>query len=466
MAGRSFRAARTPRQPFGEAAAWGAAAAGLSVATGVLVGEAPLIAFGVLAAVFAAYAFAIWPLTLLFGVVLVRASLDTSGEFFSVGGTNLAGFVNAAVVLGGGLAIAFTWRDLPVRYVTIPLLGLLALASVSLAYTRAVDSGFETVVALGAVFVVFVLAAGTIRREVDFGRLVNVVLLASVVPIVVALVELAGGGNTETKDGLATVSGTFGHPNGLSFFLLVSMSVALVALIEAKSPPRRLLLGVLLAAGAVSLVFTFGRSAWIGTVVVLILLAATRYRALFLAVPVIAVMTLLVLPSAGGLVEGRFQDLSPNSTAYSENSWAWRQKLWGDMLPLADDRPLLGYGIGSFAPLTVEQIGVSPRFGILHREDGNPAHNDYLGILVELGVPGLLLWLAVLVGLAIAALRARRVPALRSYAVAMLGVMITFVVISGADNLMLYTAVLYYVAALTGGLAGVTAARGAAQGRV
>jgi len=72
-----------------------------------------------------------------------------------------------------------------------------------------------------------------------------------------------------------------------------------------------------------------------------------------------------------------------------------------------------------------------------------------------MGVPGLLLWLGVLTGLASTAWRLRRREGLAPWAVASTALAIALIVMSAADNVQGYTVVLVYPATLVGALVGV-----------
>jgi len=76
---------------------------------------------------------------------------------------------------------------------------------------------------------------------------------------------------------------------------------------------------------------------------------------------------------------------------------------------------------------------------------------------VETGVPGLLLWVAVLTGLATTALRLRRFDDLAPWAAASAALAVALMVMSAADNIQGYTVVLVYPATLVGALVGAAA---------
>jgi exopolysaccharide production protein ExoQ len=69
-----------------------------------------------------------------------------------------------------------------------------------------------------------------------------------------------------------------------------------------------------------------------------------------------------------------------------------RAALWDELLGYARERPLLGYGLGSFwSPERLEAVYASQRWPVAH------AHSSYLEAALELGALGLTLFAALTV---------------------------------------------------------------------
>jgi O-antigen ligase len=132
------------------------------------------------------------------------------------------------------------------------------------------------------------------------------------------------------------------------------------------------------------------------------------------------------------------------------------------MLHFGDEKPLTGQGFGSYRRLTVREFGfqdgsfstiqTAPGRGIVGV--GFAAHNDYVKLYVEMGIPGVLLWIAVLVGVVVTAASAARTPELRPWAVAVASLGIAFALMSTSDNIQGYAVPVAILFALTGALAG------------
>jgi O-antigen ligase len=462
------------------AASWLLLAVVLAVGAGLLVAAAPEVALDLAVIAAAAVAVVRHPLVALIVILALRAALPNSV---------LIGFL----ALGAGaVALLIAAPRLPGKRVALPLLGLLliALAStpllpspdegpvadalripwVGIKYGSAPSGELLAWVNLASVLVMFCLAAWAVTTRARLRALVTTVLVSSLVPIAIGFEQLATGQTvTRTGSSLRSVQGPFTFPNYFAFYLVVIIVVALVVVLESRSLATRTAVGGLLIAALVSLFLTYTRSAWVGLAIAVAVLAVLRYRRLLVIAAVAALLAALVAPTAAKNAQQRFGDITTKSEAESSNSWTWRLHQWRAIVPYGRDRPLTGQGFGSYSRLTVRHYGhfnrryptvQKPRLGVFSPE-GFTAHNDYVRLFVELGFPGLLLWILVFVGLIGTAARARRVPAFAALGTATLALAIALMAISVSDNLLGYTVVLMYAFALCGALAGATSGVGA-----
>jgi O-antigen ligase len=77
-------------------------------------------------------------------------------------------------------------------------------------------------------------------------------------------------------------------------------------------------------------------------------------------------------------------------------------------------------------------------------------------MFVEMGVPGLVLWVAVLGGLFVSLARRARHPAVGDYAVTLAATTLVLAAISFADNVQAYTVPMFYLFALSGAVIAAT----------
>lgn len=472
-------------------AAWAAAARtrGHNAAILPWLAAATVLSLGVGAAVAADATWVLVSVALCLGVALaiLRWPFGSLLSLLAVRTASKSPFLDLLLLGAGLLALAVAAPRLPGRRVWLPLTIFLLFTLLALPLGPSPDEGIKpswlylprldlrylpqpsvellTWMRLGAVLVALLLAAWTVRDARRLRLLVSATLVSAVLPVAVGLKQLAQG-ELVVRAGFKAIEGPFTHPNYFAFYLVLVLTIALVAFIETERLELKLALAALLAAGLLCLFETYTRSAWIGFSGVVLLLGLLRYRLLFVAGAVALVVAAFAFPSSVHKVEQRFGDLSSQSASRSDNSWQWRKGQWGRMLPYGYHRPVTGQGFGSYSRLTVVEFGTQdPHHPTIadprHRstsQRGFAAHNDYVRSLVETGVPGLVLWVLFLTGIVAMGWRARRLSGVAPYACAAVAIGAAFVVMSGADNISGYSVVLMYAAALAGAVAG--AARG------
>jgi O-antigen ligase len=128
----------------------------------------------------------------------------------------------------------------------------------------------------------------------------------------------------------------------------------------------------------------------------------------------------------------------PASALGTSNSFQWRLALWRDTVAFAAASPWLGHGLGSFP-----NLAVTTRIGLKIA-----AHNDYLKILVEMGIAGLFVffWLhyTVLRG-AWRVFRRYGTEWQSIFALAFIGLYLAILVISISDNVLSFHTVGWYL---------------------
>lgn len=196
-----------------------------------------------------------------------------------------------------------------------------------------------------------------------------------------------------TNHGVAT--GFFANSNHMATLLVISVPLlfALIANLRKEAKNSRAGSAVLLLAVAGALVLLVGIFLN-GSLAVLLLglpvtlISATmllpqgfRLRGPVIAVALVSIAAVLVVY----LTPLQDKLLSSNATSFET-----RQAMWSNTIPAIGDHLALGSGVGSFPRVYrqyEDQAAVTPTVT-------NHAHNDYLEIALEAGLPGLLLLVA------------------------------------------------------------------------
>jgi O-antigen ligase len=472
--------ATAPRLPVGGlrlstgigAAAWALAAAALAGGAGLLAAANPRLAFTICICAAAALAVHFAPFAVLI-VLLVLVAHPSP----------LADMLLFATVVGGGPVIAWRLVRTPGKVFLVPLALFLLLALNGLQWTdndplieRPKDlvlpvlhfhyATLQTLelqewLRLAAVLVVGLLAAASVSSGKRLRLVAAAVVVGAVFPFVDAVRQIISG-DLVTRDGnFGAVRGSFGFPNELAVYLVVILLVAIVAAFVVRRPGLKVVLVGVIGLGAFLLLHTYTRSAWIAFSIGLMLIAVLRFRWLLAVAALTLVVAVAGFPSAVHSVQQRFGDLTAQNQANASNSLTWRRGQWSAMGHFGSDAPLTGQGFGSYRRLSVRQFGLEGRtYGTVGDAQGNgqveigfTAHNDFVKAYVENGVPGLVLWVAVLVGLAIAQVRLLRNPSLAPWGVAMLAALVGIVIMSASDNVQAYSVPIFYVVAITAALA-------------
>ncbi len=201
---------------------------------------------------------------------------------------------------------------------------------------------------------------------------IRLVLLSSFVPLAFGFKQLmTHTGIQET--GYNRLYGTFAHCNVFAQYLVMTifLSVHLFSRSPKKSAWRRLS-WMLMVLSLVSLYFTYTRTLWIAfamaVLVYIFLKRGSSKKIVYIG------MILLVFTGLYSQIKGRFSDTADKQVG-RRTSWQWRVELWRDSLKDLKRHPLLGNGLGMFE----YQIGVM-------------AHNDFIRMAYESGIPSALIF--------------------------------------------------------------------------
>ena len=265
------------------------------------------------------------------------------------------------------------------------------------------------------------------------------VLLAVFISALAPLVLVAQQALTSTGivvDGLSRVRGTFVHPNGLGFYLVLLLVTGTAVARHLPWRPRLALL-TLVAACSAALVASYSRGAWLALGVGLLVVGTLQSKRLIAGVVGAVALVLVLVPSA----QARLTDLEAGRTerGTAGNSFVWRVDYWSQSLELVQDDPVSGIGLKVTQSVT---------------DEAKAPHNDFLRVYVEAGVLGLIAYLGLLAALvhrARSALRAARAGPGgldRGLAVGFAGCLGAFLVFSIGGNLISQVVVLWSFHAL------------------
>lgn len=233
-------------------------------------------------------------------------------------------------------------------------------------------------------FAYYFLAFWMVRGERDRRRLGWAIVLGLLAE---ALVTIAYGRNG--RGGRAI--GSFGQSNELGAFLAMFTAFAAAQLPAARHWLARITLGASVVAGSLAVVLTVSRGAVVALVAALLLVALRSSRMLTLALLVVLASAPLWIPDyLKDRMMGTQTESETSDEVGLENSAQIRVDTWRAILKLVSEHPLDGVGfagLGYVLPAAGAELGVEVK---------DSPHNTYLRFLGEMGVLGLVLFMALL----------------------------------------------------------------------
>ncbi|WP_380170713.1 glycosyltransferase [Kineococcus sp. DHX-1] len=245
------------------------------------------------------------------------------------------------------------------------------------------------------------------------GTLVVVSLAEGVLGVVQYLTGTGAGYGAEAIRAI----GTFGVGNQLAMGNLVA-DAGLVCLAGALALPvrrHRLVAGTLAVFFVLPLLLSLSRGALLsGLVAAVLVLARVGWRVLAgtaLAGIALATVALVAVPSQGAVVVARVETVV-SSASSPDQSVADRYGLWSAALRMWSEEPVTGIGVKNFSEHRDSQLGISTSSGADAASDDSyervqllSPHEQYLLVLSEQGLVGLLAYLSLVVVAAVGPLR-------------------------------------------------------------
>lgn len=199
--------------------------------------------------------------------------------------------------------------------------------------------------------------------------------------------------------------GPFLEATGDGFCIFVGMVAAAMGLRTWQSTRARLLCFVAIGADLAALFFSLTRSVWIGTALGIVGTMMLTKRTRRLLIPVLVAGSIVV----GGTLAASPTIRSETIGRAESQSPVWdRQNTDLAALRIMKEKPLFGVGWENFMNVSPDYMLQQPGYPITGLDI--EVHNVFLSHAAELGIPGLLLWLAAFLG----ALRWAFVPALKT----------------------------------------------------
>lgn len=375
---------------------------GLALMVGAAIGAAtarePLLGVALIAAPALGWLFLrpAW-LPPLLVVTVFAESLEIGGLTVS----RLSGPLALAIVLARVVTSAAP--ALPRREILWAVTGYVAFAFASALWTVNPDDSFAdggtgfALASLALSLTYMAAFAVLVETRTDLKRLGVTVWFVAVTLGVVAIAQYLAG--YERAVAYA------GDANFFAALQVIALPICLVVASQSAGRAQRLvmLIGVAIVVGSV--LTTLSRGGVLALLGVLGLLALSPARVMFRSRAFKRLALLAVAAGAAVLLYAAFSDLQARSESLfnSAEGGSGRANLWRAALTGWEEHQLRGLGYGAFVNESNDLLRQTPGVDFAAyrlRESGQVAHSAYLGTLVELGVVGLVFFLALLASLA------------------------------------------------------------------
>jgi len=184
------------------------------------------------------------------------------------------------------------------------------------------------------------------------------------------------------------VVSTFENPNVLAEYLIMMIPLIFAMMLLSKTKRSGFAMFLALGFTAACLVYTWSRGAWLGIMIGMLIFMLIYSKKTFsvmllglFAVPFLP----FVLPDS---IVGRFASIGN----LADSSTSYRVNIWRGVIDMIGDHWVGGIGIG-FEPFRA----VYPEYALEAIEAAPHSHNLFLQILVEIGIVGLIVFVAAMV---------------------------------------------------------------------
>jgi hypothetical protein len=171
----------------------------------------------------------------------------------------------------------------------------------------------------------------------------------------------------------------FGNPNVLATYLLLVMPMALALAVSSTRLVKKGAFYGAFAVAGVCMLFTFSRGGWMALYVSVVAFAVVASRKLLIAIVLVTILFTAIVPRVD-VIDQRLGSIK----GAGDSSLSYRTVVWKEALLMIIDHWPSGVGLGHRA-----YMKVYPEYMLDRQKKPYHSHNQFLQLLIELGVPGL-----------------------------------------------------------------------------
>jgi len=184
------------------------------------------------------------------------------------------------------------------------------------------------------------------------------------------------------------VVSTFENPNVLAEYLIMILPLMIAIFLFSKKINQKLVFLMMTGVSGLCLIFTWSRGAWLGFLIGMLLFLLIYHRKSM----ILLLGGLISLPLLPVVLPQNIIDRFLSIGNIQDTSTSYRVNIWRAVIEMIKDNFSSGIGIGEGA-FTV----VYPKYSLAGIESAPHSHNLFLQIIVEIGIFGLIIFLAAMI---------------------------------------------------------------------
>ncbi len=359
-------------------------------------------------------------------LIFLRTSLDYFKDVGGGGAFSVSAVASLVLIVLSVFYILYRQANIFNYEEVLPFFIFLLICALSVLGSQDFMESISDWLRFVSIFFVYIVTRLIAVSEKKIRLVLKVILLSVLIPVFLGYYQFLTGSGYDTQSEGGRIVGTFAHPNDFSSYLLVVLVFCTAQLCEKDSLVSKKLLTPLILLMLFAFVLTFSRGSWVVFVFSMVVMGILRYRRILVFLPVFLIVAVFLIPG----VQDRIYEVIDPSHARATSGLEWRLNAWAQVGTLLSEKPIFGHGLGM----------VFVKMGYL-------THNDYLRLLVEVGIVGLLayLWMAVqFLSKTWRDYRRTQSNTAKSFHVGLLALTLGFLVRQSADNTLRNTSTMMF----------------------
>ena len=300
-----------------------------------------------------------------------------------------------------------TWNK---NKTNLPIYLFIIILSLSLLISNAIRVSFGDYLIFISYIILYFIVINVINQKKEFDSFIKIFFITSFLVSIYALIQYYGFDPYFTD--LKRITSTVGQKNWISNYLAIIFPVIFSYFLLEKRRKNQLIYYLLLSILYITLLICQSRGIWISISLTLIfaiyiiikfnLLKIFQENKKWLTLLLVTFLIITIIYSTDNLLNKSaitFPQRALSTFDEQDPSINTRLLLWKTTFNMIKDKPLLGSGIGTFKmnylDYQADFLRTNPYY-IKYSGKAAEAHNEYLQILAELGIPGFAVFLSIL----------------------------------------------------------------------